>query len=567
MPNNNDTMNVHEGQNQAEKIKVEDVLSGFVECAICEISFCGTNATLEQHMNDVHNKEQKNEFMKEEKTSAVDNKIVPHMEQEDCSSKEFVCKYCGKSCKSYLTLDQHIRLCDKRLTQYQSLLEQHMKIFNEESKGMLKSMKNENKGHQNCRQNIDGNFLCKYCDQIFTQQCFLMKHIRFCDKSLIQNLDVKNHHKEKGLVKAIKNDDQKCQSCGKLFSRADSLKKHIFTVHEGHKNYKCESCGKLFSGAIYLKKHIHTFHEGHRDHMMVHNGKIYKYKCSKCPKTFTKASHMKRHMDTHENIRSKCDICCKDFIFKKSLDTHIKTVHEEKRDYKCDICGKSSSSIQNYKSHLKIHRSGANEEVKRLKCNVCYKTFKTRHSFNYHKKTQHNKAYNCHICEKVYQIPALLANHITTEHEGVQKPNLSCSQCNNTFVNESNLRDHIDIVHQGIKKFKCGLCNQTFGYKSHLNDHLMSHAGNKRFKCNQCEKSYFKNNHLKRHMTVAHEGIKYTCKICNKIFNHGSKLKRHIGEVHEEKKRVIKKLTCEICSKVYSDPSGLRYHVQNIHKK
>ena len=54
MPNNNDTMNVHEGQNQAEKIKVEDVLSGFVECAICEISFCGTNATLEQHMNDVH---------------------------------------------------------------------------------------------------------------------------------------------------------------------------------------------------------------------------------------------------------------------------------------------------------------------------------------------------------------------------------------------------------------------------------------------------------------------------------------------------------------------------------
>ena len=119
MPNNNDTMNVHKAEKQAEKIKVADVLSGFVECAICEISFYGTNATLEQHMNDVHNNEQKKEFMKEEKTGAAETKIVPHREQEDYSSKEFLCKYCGKSCKSYLTLDQHIRLCEKRLTQYQ----------------------------------------------------------------------------------------------------------------------------------------------------------------------------------------------------------------------------------------------------------------------------------------------------------------------------------------------------------------------------------------------------------------------------------------------------------------
>ena len=108
----------------------------------------------------------------------------------------------------------------------------------------------------------------------------------------------------------------------------------------------------------------------------------------------------------------ECDICGKYFGFKQRLNNHIKIVHEEQRDYKCDICGKSSSTVQNYQSHLKIHQGGANVEVERLKCNVCYKTFKTRHSFKYHKKTQHNKAYNCHICEKVYRIPTLLANHI-----------------------------------------------------------------------------------------------------------------------------------------------------------
>ena len=32
--------------------------------------------------------------------------------------------------------------------------------------------------------------------------------------------------------------DLKCESCGKSFSQAGDLKKHIHTIHEGHKNYK-----------------------------------------------------------------------------------------------------------------------------------------------------------------------------------------------------------------------------------------------------------------------------------------------------------------------------------------
>ena len=57
----------------------------------------------------------------------------------------------------------------------------------------------------------------------------------------------------------------KCESCGKSFSRAYSLKKHIHTVHEGHKDYKCESCDKSFSQASTLKTHIHTVHKGQKN--------------------------------------------------------------------------------------------------------------------------------------------------------------------------------------------------------------------------------------------------------------------------------------------------------------
>ena len=52
-----------------------------------------------------------------------------------------------------------------------------------------------------------------------------------------------------------------CEPCGKSFSQGQSLKKHIHTVHERHKDNKCESCGKSFFTAGDLKIHIHRVHD------------------------------------------------------------------------------------------------------------------------------------------------------------------------------------------------------------------------------------------------------------------------------------------------------------------
>ena len=78
-----------------------------------------------------------------------------------------------------------------------------------------------------------------------------------------------------------------CESCVKSFSGAQYLKKHIHTVHEGHKDHKCESCSKSFSLATYLEKHIYTIHEGHKD-----------YKCESCGKSFSQAGDLKRHKNS-----------------------------------------------------------------------------------------------------------------------------------------------------------------------------------------------------------------------------------------------------------------------------
>ena len=48
-----------------------------------------------------------------------------------------------------------------------------------------------------------------------------------------------------------------CVSCGKSFSEAGTLKRHILIIQEGHNDHKCEYLGKSFPGSATLKNHIH----------------------------------------------------------------------------------------------------------------------------------------------------------------------------------------------------------------------------------------------------------------------------------------------------------------------
>ena len=63
----------------------------------------------------------------------------------------------------------------------------------------------------------------------------------------------------------MKTEGHKCNTCSKIFTRQNNLKRHINTIHEGHKDYICGSCDKSFSQAGNLAQHISTFHAVEKD--------------------------------------------------------------------------------------------------------------------------------------------------------------------------------------------------------------------------------------------------------------------------------------------------------------
>ena len=82
-------------------------------------------------------------------------------------------------------------------------------------------------------------------------------------------------------------------------------------------------------------------------------------------------SNIKRHINTvHEGKKDhKCEHCGKKYTEKKGLKIHIKRIHDNIRDEQCNQCGKLFFTKEVLKGHIRnIHNKDQNP---RLKCEYC----------------------------------------------------------------------------------------------------------------------------------------------------------------------------------------------------
>ena len=197
--------------------------------------------------------------------------------------------------------------------------------------------------------------------------------------------------------------------------------------------------------------------------------------CDICDKIFSGNDTLLYHIKTqHKELLSsgyKCDIC-KITLFDSDKEKHMERCYKNLKGAKCHICDKTFSNKQKVLKHvLNQHKTVGNTNMQNQqssKCKKCGNFFleKFKHDCSTTiKKIKNFKCDKCKYCGKFFSEPVSLTRHINIVHEGQRK--FHCDICLSTFTSKENYKNHISKA-----KLKCNICNQEFCKMMYLNTHI-----------------------------------------------------------------------------------------------
>nr|CAD7409305.1 unnamed protein product [Timema poppensis] len=215
----------------------------------------------------------------------------------------------------------------------------------------------------------------------------------------------------------------------------------------------------------------------------------YKYFCPNCSFKTKRESHYKRHQKLHKQISQvfSCDICNFTCIRQGVLRRH-KMTHNAV-DFACDKC---NYRTDHYKYLLKHKR------LKHWNNNKCsYKAIRKEH-FMRHVNNVHNdkRPYLCDHCGKSFKRSDALKHHTFTTH-GLSA--YQCQVCSKIFRTQAQLNTHL-AVHSNIRAFLCEVCGSSFKTRAAQYKHVLHiHKNPKAYSCTQCSRKFNTNYALRRH--------------------------------------------------------------------
>uniref|UniRef100_A0A674AMA0 Uncharacterized LOC115163420 n=1 Tax=Salmo trutta TaxID=8032 RepID=A0A674AMA0_SALTR len=301
--------------------------------------------------------------------------------------------------------------------------------------------------------------------------------------------------------------------------------------------------------------------------------------CHVCQETFQSAYLMRKHLNSkHDQLPYQCCDCGEHFKRKFHLKEHKK------------LCLAASSTTSNI-------LPTPDQSSKDRNCSLCNKTFDSPYLMRKHLKSKHDQLpYQCPGCGGNFQ-----RNFHLKEHKKeclVAKSLLSCSLCDKTFIEASNLTKHVRS-----HTYQCTKCLQSFERQEDLQTHLQNvfeepaqfeedntsmpsfedgteisqpndtsnvlptrKESSRARTCRLCHKTFDTIHFMKKHLNSKHAQLPYQCLHCGENFRKKFNLKEHQKECHKPTPTQLSKArTCRVCHKTFVSVHLMRMHLKSKH--
>lgn len=367
-----------------------------------------------------------------------------------------------------------------------------------------------------------------------------------------------------------------CIYCCSLYANAETLEKHISECHIDGR-YLCVPCAKLYKSRGQLLKHVLS---------NIHNANALLYYCSLCPRSekvpseFVSLTSLQRHyQETHllmpenqdedeveiemneefldefllSNVNensfhfSECwdalDLNLPDMLHLTNTDVNCTDTKDHgilnsQFNFKCPKCFEGFLNQKTLLQHI-AHK----HELPVLICNKCDASFKDYTQLIHHKRIHHvqfsierkvdGKLLKCEICDKIFRSNAALNYHVKTHLRIFLDAPHECPYCRKAFYTDTNLKQHIRVIHSQIKRHTCELCDKPFATLDHLKKHVLSqHQNERKHVCHICAKSFTQLCHLKQHLAIHTTGKTQQCLKCEEKFWRKIDVQRHMIKKH-----------------------------------